>query len=331
MIVQIVEKIKLNLSLINGPSVYRPFRAIYYLLVFILSLIAKSLRALQVFVGLIVARIVFLLKPGNIYFQNYYSDVIIIKKLEYNDVSLRVKINTYWDYWRIFDYESYPVEVLFDDILSIGDIKPIVYYEIGANIGYSAILIAKKIGNNGHVYAFEVEPTNFKTLCDNIILNKLDNVTPINIGIAKDFGVSKFYYNIYHTDMHNSLPVSGMGAHSISLNHNFHDKKIFCNALFMPLDALIKDFNLEKPTHIFIDTHGSELSVIESMVSTISLPSLEKIMVDIEQDDIKNIESSKIYNRLVKVGFRLLKNDITIGKGVFSDSHKVVFIKEHKE
>jgi len=329
MIIQFVEKIKLILN--NSLFLYNLARGIYHFFIFLLSLIAKSLRALQVLTGSIVARIVFLSKPGNIYFQNYYSDVIITKKLEYNDVSLRVKINTYWDYWRIFDYELYPLEVVFDDILSIGGIKPVVYYEIGANIGYSALLIAKKIGNNGHVYAFEVEPTNFKTLCDNIILNKLDNVTPINVGIAKDFCVSKFYYNIYHTDMHNSLPVSGMGAHSTSLDNNLHDKKIFCNALFMPLDALIKDFNLEHPTHIFIDTHGSELSVIESMVSTICLPRLEKIMVDIEEDDIKNIEDSKIYNRLAKVGFKLLKNDITIGKGVFGDSHKAVFIKEHQE
>jgi FkbM family methyltransferase len=326
MIIESVERIKSGIN--NWPFIYAVARKIYHSLVFILSLVAKSLRMLQEIIGLIVARIVFLTKPGNIFFRNYYSDVISTKKLEYRNISLRVRINTYWDYWRLFDYERYPVDVLFDDI-SKNDTKSLVYYEIGANIGYSVLLIAKKLGENGHVYALEVEPTNFKTLCDNIILNKLVNVTPINLGIANDFGVSKFYYNVYHTNMHKSLPVSGMGAHSITLDHKLHDEKVFCNVLLIPFDNLIKEFKLKDPTHIFIDTHGAELSVIQSMKSSIMHSNLEKIMVDIEQDDIENVKESIIYTELVTAGFALMKSEVAIGSGVFGDSHKSVFYKEN--
>jgi len=329
MSIEIVEKIRAGLK--NSPFFFVVAKTLYHLIVFILSLIAKSLKILQEIVGFIVARIVFLSQPGNIYFKNYYSDVITTKKLQYKNISLRVKINTYYDYWRLFDYERYPVDLLFDDMSINRDNESLVYYEIGANIGYSALLIAKKLGNNGHVYAIEVEPTNFKTLCDNIILNKLDNVTPINIGIANDFGASKFYYNTYHTDMHKSLPVSGMGAHSIKLDKKLHDEKIFCNVLLMPFDNLVKEFKLKDPTHIFIDTHGAELSVIESMKSIITQSNLEKIMVDIEQDDVNNVKESTIYTELVQAGFKLIKCDVTIGQGVIGDSHKSVFFKEHNE
>ena len=70
--------------------------------------------------------------------------------------------------------------------------KKIIFYEIGANVGYSSLLISKILFNRGKVYSFEVEPTNYKTLCDNIILNKLENIVPLNIGIAsKDSSIVK--------------------------------------------------------------------------------------------------------------------------------------------
>ena len=152
-------------------------------------MIARFLRFFQEIAGYIVAKIVFLTKPGNIFFKNYYSDTIITNKFKYKKKSLIVKINTYWDYWRTFDFESYPIDEVEIDIAIDRKNKPIVYYEIGANIGYSALLIAKMLSDDGHVYALEVEPTNFKTLCDNIILNKLDNLTPINIGISEKSNV----------------------------------------------------------------------------------------------------------------------------------------------
>ena len=322
----ILNKIKLVLN--NNRFLYISAIKLYNLIVFTLSLIAKFLKLIQELAGYITAKIVFLVKPGNVYFKEYYSDVIIKKKLQYKNISLVVKTNTFWDYWRIFNYEKYPVNELEEDISVNKGNKPIVYYEIGANIGYSALLISKMLEDNGHVYALEVEPTNFKTLCDNIILNKLDNITPINIGIAEEFNTSKFYYNIRHTRMHKSLPVSGLGAHSLTLDPRIHDKKIFCNCLFMPFDSLIKDFKLKSPTHIYIDTHGSELTVFESMKSTITNNCLKKIMIDIEQDDIKDVKDSIIFQKLVKARFKLKKNDTVIGNDIFNDSNKSVFFRD---
>ena len=130
--------------------------------------------------------------------------------------------------------------------------------------------------------------------------------------------------------MHKSLPVSGMGAHSLTYDSNLHDKKIFCNCLFMPFDNLIKDFNLKTPTHVYIDTHGSELSVVKSMQSIIKSEDLEKIMVDIEQNDIKNVHDSIIYKKLIEAGFELRKNSTVTGSDIFNDSHKSVFLKKPK-
>ena len=99
------------------------------------------------------------------------------------------------------------------------------YYEIGANVGYSTILIAELIQEIGDVVAFEVEPTNFKTLVDNIQLNKLNNVTPLQIGVADQSSIKKFYFNRYHDPA--LLTSSGMGMHSTQFNNNFTRKRVF--------------------------------------------------------------------------------------------------------
>lgn len=294
---------------------------------FLLSLLAKFLVIFRNLFGYISGKILFSSKYANLYFKNFYSDLVIIRKLRFQDIYIDVKINSFWDYWRIFEFEKYPVEELFSDISENRNNKPVIYYEIGANVGYSALLIAKKIGDKGHVYAVEAEPTNYKTLCDNIILNKLKNITPINIGINNNSKVGRLYYNQYHTKMHKTLPISGMGAHSIVLNDDLHNKKIFAELLFMNFDELIKNFNLKIPTHIFLDVHGSEISVIESMKLTIADPNLEKILADIEEDNISDVKDTKIYKILSKKGFEIKKKEFVISKGVINSSHKTIFFK----
>ncbi len=294
---------------------------------FLLSLLAKFLVIFRNLFGYIIGKILFSSKYANLYFKNFYSELVIIRKLRFQDIYIDVKINSFWDYWRIFEFEKYSVEELFSDISENRNNKPVIYYEIGANVGYSALLIAKKIEDKGHVYAVEAEPTNYKTLCDNIILNKLKNITPINIGINNNSKVGRLYYNQYHTKMHKTLPVSGMGAHSIVLNDDLHNKKIFAELLFTNFDDLIKNFNLKIPTHIYVDAHGSETSVIESMKFSLANSNLEKILIDIEEDDVLNIEKTKIYEILLKEGFKLKKNDFIKSQSVVGNSHKAVFVK----
>ena len=58
-------------------------------------------------------------------------------------------------------------------ILSPGD----VVVDVGANIGTHAIFFAKKVTESGVVVAFEPQRLVFQTLCGNVALNGLTNVT----------------------------------------------------------------------------------------------------------------------------------------------------------
>ena len=72
---------------------------------------------------------------GNYFFKNFQTDNLIIKKIKFKNFEAKVKINNFWDYWRIKNFEKYPLEFLineFDKDLS----NKTVFYEIGANTGY---------------------------------------------------------------------------------------------------------------------------------------------------------------------------------------------------
>ena len=51
--------------------------------------------------------------------------------------------------------------------------------DIGANIGYFTLLLARGVGPGGRVYAFEPDTTNFELLRRNVALNGYANVVPV--------------------------------------------------------------------------------------------------------------------------------------------------------
>ncbi len=63
-----------------------------------------------------------------------------------------------------------------------------VAFDLGANVGYYTIMMAKLVGASGHVYAVEPFPKNFHLLALNVRLNGLDNVSMQNIAIDTEDG-----------------------------------------------------------------------------------------------------------------------------------------------
>lgn len=51
--------------------------------------------------------------------------------------------------------------------------------DIGANYGFITMIMAKKVGINGHVYSYESDPNIFSILSKNINDNNIDNICSI--------------------------------------------------------------------------------------------------------------------------------------------------------
>jgi FkbM family methyltransferase len=83
-------------------------------------------------------------------------------------------------------------------------------YDIGANFGQSTLRIANAVGPTGQVVAFEPMPATFRTLCRNLNLNKLKQVTPIEAAAAERDGIGQLAVDL-------NLPDQG-GLASLEIN-----------------------------------------------------------------------------------------------------------------
>jgi FkbM family methyltransferase len=61
-----------------------------------------------------------------------------------------------------------------------------VYIDVGANIGFNAIIASKLVGPTGKVYAFEPDAKNFELLKYNIEMNELSNVILIQKAVMEE-------------------------------------------------------------------------------------------------------------------------------------------------
>lgn len=82
---------------------------------------------------------------------------------------LQLDLQTEKDYW-LGTYEP-ELQVAVSDL-----IEPCwVAYDVGANIGYISLLLAKAVGENGSVFSFEALPANVARLRANLGLNDLNS------------------------------------------------------------------------------------------------------------------------------------------------------------
>jgi FkbM family methyltransferase len=85
-------------------------------------------------------------------------------------------------------------------------IRPgMVAYDIGANHGIHTLLMARLVGSEGHVYAFEPVPENTLELRANLGLNQFSNVTVLETAVCDTAGVAYFDRGTDHCSGHLKL------------------------------------------------------------------------------------------------------------------------------
>ncbi len=121
------------------------------------------------------------LKPDYI-FTKKYNHKMFLDKID----SLYLSVNKNWE-----DVETKIIEKEIEE----GDIV----LDIGANIGFYTLIMAKLVGDKGKVYAFEADKDNFEILKKNVEINKYHNVVLINKAVWDKNGTIKFYVNENNT------------------------------------------------------------------------------------------------------------------------------------
>jgi FkbM family methyltransferase len=133
--------------------------------------------------------------------------------------------------------------------------------DVGANNGYYSVLMAKRVGDSGQVFAFEPSPNAFSRLLSNVGHNGVSRVVKCaNVALSDRFGKSLLYASAVEDGL-DSLVVKT-------------DK--WAEVTTSTLDRELTDLNID---FVKIDAEGSEASIMAGMTKLIERnPRLEVIV-----------------------------------------------------
>jgi FkbM family methyltransferase len=142
-------------------------------------------------------------------------------------------------------YEPLETEIVKKEVKK-GD----VVLDLGANIGYYTLIFAKLVGEEGKVFAFEPEPTNFSLLKKNVEINGYKNVVLIQKAASNITGETRLYLS-EDNEVNHRIYDSYDGRQSIEIEAT-------------RLDDYFKNYN-GKIDFIKMDIQGAEGRAIQGM------------------------------------------------------------------
>lgn len=124
-----------------------------------------------------------------------------------------------------------------------------VVYDIGAHIGYTALLFADVLNGSGEVHAFEILPSMVETfLKPTIAANEFQNIFVHAVGLSSR----------EHTI---ELPVGATGMTSIAARVPDGAQTDVCRVT--TLDAYVSEMNLPRPSFIKMDIERAEVECLK--------------------------------------------------------------------
>jgi len=167
--------------------------------------------------------------------------------------------------------------------------KGMTIVEIGANIGYYALMEASLIGDKGKIYAIEPFPSNFDLLSKNVELNSYDNVIELhNIAISHEPGTTTMYVSDKH-NLANMLDVTAGGSVDVSTT---------------TFDEFMNDKKL--PDMIRMDIEGFEYYILDGMKETMKKCGSCKMFIEVHPFQMyeKGLDYKKPIETLFSYGFK---------------------------
>jgi FkbM family methyltransferase len=192
---------------------------------------------------------------------------------------------------RAFSCRKEPTTVSWLESLVSGD----VLYDIGANVGAYSLIAATKVGPTGRVVAFEPSYATFAHLCDNIVLNDVqDIIVPVPVPLGGETTLATFNY-------HKLVPGHARHAIGDDAEDARGDTPVYRQPVLLTrLDDLVAQFALPAPRFIKIDVDGAEAGVLRGARETLAQRSLHELMIEV---DVEN--TAVVTELLAAAGFRL--------------------------
>jgi FkbM family methyltransferase len=145
------------------------------------------------------------------------------------------------------------VQTALADVLRPGD----VFFDVGANVGFFAMLAARIVGPTGSALAFEPVPANVAQVRANARRNQLDNVTVFELAVGAADGTATL-----------SLAAHPGGA-ALASAAPPPDPIGSIVVAVASIDALLAAGRVPPPDVVKIDVEGAEEDVLRGMATTL--------------------------------------------------------------
>jgi len=130
--------------------------------------------------------------------------------------------------------------------------RDMMVFDIGSNWGLFTISGSRLTGENGKVYSFEPNPSEREKLTQNVLLNKINNITIFPIAVSDKNGMQHFY-----------LPPSGKGAYSSIERPNIAESCTEIKVVTTTIDSFLTSNEIKRIDTMKIDVEGAELLVLK--------------------------------------------------------------------
>ncbi len=177
--------------------------------------------------------------------------------------------------------------------LLVGFLKPgDAVYDVGANVGLYSCVMARLVGSQGQVFAFEPDTRNYRRLRENLALNGLMNV--LAVGKALGEGTSSAHLYMFENDPWRSTLVRPQ-TDEMSRGESVD---------VVAGDQFRRDKNLPLPVVVKIDVEGSEYAVIRGLRETLADPACLLVCCEIHPTLLpKGLQPRDIVELLESLGF----------------------------
>jgi FkbM family methyltransferase len=150
-----------------------------------------------------------------------------------------------------------------------------VCLDVGANIGYFAMLMADRVGANGKVYAFEPVPETYDVLSLNAKLagDFGLNLVPIRAAVSSDNGELSICRST-HSTLHQVRALSEVSEKEL--------ERVSCTTLASALEKLEPNALISL---LKIDVEGHELSVLEGAQPVLRSGRVRRMIIEVTPGD----------------------------------------------
>jgi FkbM family methyltransferase len=176
--------------------------------------------------------------------------------------------------------------------LLASEVKPgMTVCDIGANIGYYTLLLARWVGPTGRVFAFEPDPVNFALAKKNVEHNGYTNVTLVNCALSNQPGELLLYVCEYNRGDHRS--------------YNPDEPRECVSVEAKTLDAFLESQNNPRIDVIKMDVQGAEPLVCQGAAQFFRENAPQKMLMEFWPQAMNQAGQSAeaLLDQLAQAGF----------------------------